>query len=85
MYKIDYLARQAREQHRVLLRSDIDFANAFNSVSRGALWAVLEGFRMPIVDWLKQLYVKLTVRLKGEADAGSSMVLNTGVVHGHVL
>jgi hypothetical protein len=26
------------------------------------------------VDWLKQMYAKLTVRLKGEADAGSSMV-----------
>jgi hypothetical protein len=44
-------------------------------VSHGALWAVLEGFRVPDVDWLKQLYAKLTVRLKGEADAGSSMVL----------
>jgi ribonuclease HI len=85
MHKIDYLARQAREQHRVLLRADIDFANAFNSVSHGALWAVLEGFRVPDVDWLKQLYAKLTVRLKGEADVGSSMVLNTGVAQGHVL
>ncbi len=37
------------------------------------------------MDWLKQLYAKLTVLLKGEADAGSSMVLNTGVVQGHVL
>ncbi len=50
MHKIDYLARQAREQHRVLLRADIDFANAFNSVSHGELWAVLEGFRVPDVD-----------------------------------
>ena len=61
MHKIDYLARQTREQHRVLIRTDIDFANAFNSVSHGALWAVLEGFRVSDVDWLKQLYVKLTV------------------------
>jgi hypothetical protein len=83
MHKIDYLPCQEREQH--LLRSDIDFANVFNSVSHGALWSVLEGFRVPDVDWLKQLYTKLTVLLKGEADAGSSMVLNTGVVQGHFL
>ncbi len=37
------------------------------------------------MDWLKQLYVKLTVHLKGEADTGSSMVMNTGVAQGHVL
>jgi hypothetical protein len=85
IHKIEYLVRQTRELHRVLLRTDIDFANAFNSVYHGALWVVLEGFRVPDVDWLKQLYVKLTVRLKGEADAGSSMVLNTGVTQGHVL
>ena len=85
MHKIDYLAHQAREQHRVLLRTDIDFANAFNNVSHGALWVVLEGFRVPDVDWLKQLYAKLTVRLKGETDVGSIMVLNTGVDQGHVL
>ena len=85
MHKIDFLARQAREQRRVLLRADVDFANAFNSVSHGALWAVLEGFGVPDVDWLKQLYAKLTVRLKGEADEGSSIVLNTGVAQGHVL
>jgi hypothetical protein len=85
MNKIDHLARQAREQRRVLLRADVDFANAFNSVSHGALWAVLEGFGVTDVDWLKQLYDKLTVRLKGEADVGSSIVLNTGVAQGHVL
>ncbi len=71
MHKIDHLARQAREQRRVLLRADVDFANAFNSVSHGALWAVLEGFGVPDVDWQKQLYAKLTVRLKGEADVGN--------------
>jgi hypothetical protein len=85
MHKTDHLARESREQHRVLLRSDVDFANDFNSVSHGALWAVLEGFRVTDVDCLKQLYSKLTVRLKGEADVGSSMVLNTGVAQGHVL
>ena len=42
MHKIDYLALQAREQHRVLLSVDIDFANAFNRVSHGTLCAVLE-------------------------------------------
>ncbi len=61
MHKIDYLAHQDREQHRVLLWADIDFANTFNRVSHGKLWTVLEGFRVPDVDWLKQLYAKLTV------------------------
>ena len=61
MHKIDYLEHQVRDQHRVLLRTDIDFANTFNSVSHGALWAVLEGFGVSDVDWLKQVYVKLTV------------------------
>jgi hypothetical protein len=51
MHKIDYLACQTREKHRVLLRTDIDFVNTFNSVSHGALWTVLEGFRVPDVDW----------------------------------
>ena len=85
MHKIDYLERQAREQHRVPLRTDIDFTNTFNSVSHGTLWEVLEGLKLSNVDCLKQLYVKLTVRLKGELDVDSSMVLNTGVTQGHVL
>ena len=46
---------------------------------------VLEGFGVTDVDKLKQLYVKLTVRLKVEEDVDSSMVLNTGVSQGHVL
>ncbi len=37
------------------------------------------------MDCLKQLYDKLKVRLKGESDEGSSMLLNTGVDQGHVL
>ena len=41
---------ELREQYRVLLRTDIDFANAFNSVSHGSLWTVLEGFRVTDVD-----------------------------------
>jgi hypothetical protein len=49
------------------------------------MWAVLEGFGVSDVDLLKQLYVKLTVRPKGETDMGSSIVLNTGVTQGHVL
>jgi hypothetical protein len=61
IHKIDYLTRQVWDQYRVLLRADIDFGNAFNSVSHGALWTVLEGFRVSDVDCLKQLYGKLTV------------------------
>ena len=53
MHKIDHLVLQAREQRRVLLRADVDFADAFNSVSHGALWAVLQGFGVSDVDWLK--------------------------------
>ena len=63
MHKIDYLARQTREQHRELLRVDIDFANAFNSVSHGTLWAVLEGFRVPDVHWLKFILFVNTLSL----------------------
>jgi hypothetical protein len=50
MHKIDHLTCQTREYHRVLLRSDVDFVNTFNSVSHGSLWAVLEGFRVSDVD-----------------------------------
>ena len=49
---------------------DIDFDNTFNSDSHGELCVVLEFFlKVPDVDWLKQLYAKLTVRLKGEKRA----------------
>jgi hypothetical protein len=85
IHKIDHLMRQSREHHRVLLPSDVDFVNTFNSVSHGSLWVGLESFRVSDVDWLKQLYTKLTVRMKGETDVGSSVVLNTGVDQGHVL
>ena len=72
--KAHHVPLRQSEEERIELRrdkkggraTDIDFANAFNSVSHGALWAVLEGFRVPDVDWLKQLYTKLTVRLKEE-------------------
>ena len=54
--KMAWLAEYAQKQGRVLLRTDIDLVNFFNSVNHSCMFAVMREFGFPDVDLLESLY-----------------------------
>ncbi len=83
--KLYGLTKEAQRRKQRFLRSDIDFKSAFNSMSQGSLWVILEVYNIPDIDLLKSLYEHTTERLS-HSDMGSAKItFNTGVVQGSVL
>ena len=58
-----FVTREAHRQGKRVYRVDIDFRNAFNTMSQAALWHVMNMFHIPDVDLLEQIYDSATVRL----------------------
>ena len=83
--KMDGLSNAAKRQGKCMLRIDIDFTNAFNAMSQSALWAVMENFKIPDVDFLKSFYNAANVRLAPNDATCATIRLDTGVAQGSVL
>ena len=53
-----------------LIRVDLDFKNAFNSAGHSCLWNILEGFGVPNVSLLKDIYEhSMRIQVEGSATA----------------
>ena len=50
MHKVHFMQQEARRQGKRVYRVDIDFKNAFNTMSQAALWQVMKMFKIPDVD-----------------------------------
>ena len=56
--------KQAMKQDTKLIRVDLDFKNAFNSVGNSSLWKILESFGVPDVSLLSSIYEHCTMRIQ---------------------
>jgi len=56
MQKIHFVTHEAHRQVKRVYRVDIDFRNAFNAMSKAALWHVMNMFHIPDVDLLEQIF-----------------------------
>ena len=82
--KLSWITEEAQRQGRQVLRVDIDFRNAYNSMNQAALWAVMRAFQIPDVDLLEKLYQTTTVKMAGDHNA-ATITFDTGVAQGSVL
>ena len=64
---------------------DVDFRNAYNSMSQPELWDILRKFGIPDVDFLESIYDKASVRLAPNGCRNASITFDTGVCQGSVL
>jgi len=82
---------EAQKHARTVVRVDVDFRNAFSTMSQAALWAVMEELNIPDVDLLQVWYANAAVRLKpGRSDSdvdasGATITFDTGVTQGSAL
>ena len=82
LLRITSLAQQ-RQVH--FLRADVDWKNAFNSMSQLALSAMMRRLHIPDVDLLEQLYEFATVLLASKNCRAATIRFQTGVAQGSSL
>jgi len=68
-----------------LIRVDLDLKNAFNSAGHSCLWTILEGFGVPDVWLLKNIYEKSSMRVQVGGEYTAAIQLDTGTIQGSVL
>ncbi len=86
MHKLDFITRESqKETSNPFVRIDVDFENAFNSVSHENLLAVLRAFEIPDIDLLETIYSVATVSLAQGQGSGGGVTFDTGVQQGSVL
>jgi len=68
-----------------LIRVDLDFKNAFNSAGHSCLWTILEGFGVPDVWLLKNIYENSSMWVQVRGEDTAAIQLDTGTVQGSVL
>ena len=55
--KLDWITSEAKRLKQRMIRIDIDFKNAFNSMSQSALWEVMRAYNIPDVEqraWIQR-------------------------------
>ena len=85
MSKISYVTQQAQRLSKGLIRTDVDFKNAFNSMNQSALWQVMRKLHIPDVDLLESIYQHTTVRMAPNGAEEATIIFQTGVAQGSVL
>ena len=85
MSKISYVTQQAQQLSQGLIRTDVDFKNAFNSMNQSALWQVMRKLHIPDVDLLESIYQHTTVRMAPNGAEEATIIFQTGVAQGSVL
>jgi len=68
-----------------LIQVDLDFKNAFNSAGHSCLWTILEGFGVPDVWLIKNIYENSSMRVQVGGEGTAAIQLDTGTVQGSVL
>jgi len=58
-----WVQQQAMKESGTVIRIDLDFKNAFNSVEHSCLWAIPRGLGVPDVDFLEELYSKSWMKI----------------------
>jgi len=71
--KMHFVTHGAHRQGKQAYQVDIDFRNAFNTMSQVALWHVINMFHIPDVDLLEQIYDNAIVHL-ARNDAESATI-----------
>jgi hypothetical protein len=80
--KLDWITSEAQRLKQRVLRIDIDFKNAFNSMSQSALWAVMRAYNIPDVDLLEAVYSRTTACIDPENARCATITFLTGVIQG---
>ena len=83
--KMVWLAEYAQKQGRVLLRTDIDLVNFFNSVNHSCMFAVMREFGFPDVDLLESLYNNASMVIVTPEGDSPVISMDTGTVQGSAL
>ena len=76
--KVEWVTREALAQGKRVYRIDVDFTNAFNTMSQAALWAVKRVYGIPDVDLLVWLYEHSTVRMASNDQQCAMITFDTG-------
>jgi hypothetical protein len=84
MQKMHFVTHGAHRQGKQAYRVDIDFRNAFNTMSQTALWHVINMFHIPDVDLLEQIYDSATVRLAPNDAENATITFHTGIAQGSI-
>jgi hypothetical protein len=77
--KLDWITNEAQRLQQRIIQIDIDFKNAFNSMSQSALWAVMIGYNIPDVELLEAIYSRTTACMDPE-DAKCAIITFLAVV-----
>jgi hypothetical protein len=80
--KLDWITSEAQRLKQRIIRIDIDFKNAFNSMSQDALWAVMRAYNIPDVDLLEAIYSRTTACMDPEDARCATITFLTGVIQG---
>jgi len=78
--KANWLILEAMKNDCTLIRVDIDFKNAFNSAGHSCLWTILEGFWVPDVWLLKNIYENSSMWVQVSGEDTAAIQLDTGTV-----
>jgi len=68
-----------------LIWVDLDFKNAFNLAGHSCIWAILEGFGVPDIRLLKNIYDNSPTNIQVGGEYTAAIQLETGTVQSSVL
>jgi hypothetical protein len=80
--KLDWINSEAQRLKQRIIRIDIDFKNAFNSMSQDAIWAVMRAYNIPDVDLLEAIYSRTTACMDPDDASCAIITFLTGVIQG---
>ncbi len=80
--KLDWITSESQRLKQRILRIDIDFKNAFNSMSQSALWSVMRAYNLPDIDLLEAVYSRTTACMDPEDARCATITCLTGVIQG---
>jgi len=81
MQKMYFVTHEAHSQGKRVYRVDIDFRNAFNTMSKAGLWHVMNMFHIPDVELLKKIYDSGTVQRPVADTPSPATGQNQGISH----
>jgi hypothetical protein len=80
--KLDWITSEAQRLKQRIIQIDIEFKNAFNSMSQDALWAVMRAYNISDVDLLEAIYSQTTACMDPEDARCATITFLTGVIQG---
>jgi len=77
-------SNETNKQEKRVFQVDIDIRNAFNAMLQAAPWHVMNMFRIPDVDLLKQFHFSVPVYLAPNDAESATITCDTGVAQGSI-